>query len=366
MEKPIECLMITDTHSGKDNAEVVEELFDQAFDLCDQLGIKQINHLGDAFDSRPGQALKVLLSVKRSIEKGVERGISMNFIPGNHDKTDLEANESYLDVVSVPVGVKVFNDWHIEQKRKALHCFIPYYKENTVYIEKLKALVTKVEQLTETLPGVYENIYLYTHVAISGVRNNGGIKVDNELKYGMFKIFTKVFVGHYHNYSRIGKNIYYIGSGRPKDFGEDEKKGFTILYKDGTHEQIQAKFPKFVKIEINLNHVDKKDVLKLITQHKHSEDNVRFVFIGNPEKFAQFETLLTNAKRLGIDVKREDENILKSMEAASSGGKIVFDYKLIKQAFIQYCAKNKIDPTMRAKGLPYVENLKNYKKHVAA
>jgi len=367
MEKRIATrLLITDTHSDNENAADIEDIFEQAFDICEQLGIERLTHLGDAFNSRAGQTLKVLLSVLKSFKTAAERGIIVDVIPGNHDKTNLEASESYLDLVKLPEKIHVYDDWSIEFLRRELHCYIPYFKEDTIYLQKIEQLTKRIQELQNSIPNTYDRIYLYTHVAITGVRNNGGIKVENALKYSMFKPFTKVFVGHYHNSSRVGKNIFYIGSARPKDFGEDDKKGFTVLYNDGTHEQIQAKFPKYIKHTIDLSKTNKTDIVKLINEYKESEDKVRFIFVGNPEKFAQYEQFLALAKKHGIDVKREDENILRAMEVAKLGGNMEFDYKAILQAFLQYCTKNKeiITPSRRALGLKYVTLIKD--RHVAS
>lgn len=59
-----------------------------------------------------------------------------------------------------------------------------------------------------------------------------GTEVKSELKPSMFEMFKKVYLGHYHNYQRVGSNIYHLGSVQQNNFGEDEKKGFWLLDSD--------------------------------------------------------------------------------------------------------------------------------------
>jgi DNA repair protein SbcD/Mre11 len=362
MEQPVK-LLITDTHSDNENYDEIEELFDQAFDLADELGLDKLTHLGDAFTSRTGQSLKILLSHQKIAKKSEEREISTEYIAGNHDKTNLESEESYLDLFAgMSNSVHVIRRYEIQEDKehKLLHVFIPYFKENTVYYEILLEVNHIVMQKLES--GKFKMAFLYTHIAVNGVKSNGGGKVENELKYSMFKLYEKVFIGHYHNQSRIGKNIFYIGSGKPKDFGEDDKKGFTIVYNTGRHEFVQAKFKKYIKVKINLSTTTSGEINELIKKYKDSEDFVRFVFEGTKELFVQFQETFAKLKKIGIDVKTEDTNILRAMEAATMGGKITFNYKLILKYFLEYCQDNKdnVTPEKRSKGLKYINILKDY------
>jgi DNA repair exonuclease SbcCD nuclease subunit len=62
---------------------------------------------------------------------------------------------------------------------------------------------------------------MVTHIGFDGVVNNDGSEVESVLKPNKFSRFTRVLVGHYHNASKLGENVYYTGSVYQNNFGED-------------------------------------------------------------------------------------------------------------------------------------------------
>src|SRR5690606_9186694 len=97
MKKPI-ALILTDTHLKPDNISLVENIFDQAIAKCKELKIDTILHGGDWFNSRTGQPLSVLKATQRIIDKFKDNKIMVAIIAGNHDRTDYDSEDSFLDV----------------------------------------------------------------------------------------------------------------------------------------------------------------------------------------------------------------------------------------------------------------------------
>ncbi len=350
MTKPVTAI-ITDTHLSKDNTEVILDVFKQFFALCVSLGLKEVIHMGDWFTNRVGQGLSVLRTMVAILNMAEEQGISIISIAGNHDKTNLDDEASYLDIYTRYSSLRLMREECVMEKGGKLWCFLPYFRENGTYPERLR-------RLHKSVTASSKDAYLFTHIAVNGVKNNDGSRVENELKYKHFGDFTKVFVGHYHNKTRIGKNIYYIGSARPMNYGEDNEKGFTVLYSDGTHEQHAAKFKKYIKVHVDANTVTKQELSKLLSEHQGQSDYIRFVFSGSTENLHKIDENMF--KGVGIDVKKEDEHLLRSMEAASEGKMIEFTYKTIKQNFFEYCSKNDIKGDLRKRGMGYLDILKEY------
>lgn len=332
-------LMLTDTHINDGNISIVEDLFEQAFSLCKERKIKTIFHLGDWFTSRKGQSQSILLATKRIIERMQRLDITCWIIRGNHDATDLESSESFLDIFECSHFNVVRYEFSKAFGNLTIH-FLPYFLEGGSYLARL----------TNCLPSTINKNILLTHIAVNGVRNNDYSPVSNNLTLDKFDKFDKVFVGHYHNQSNIG-HIYYMGSVRQANFGEDDGKGFTILSDDGSFEFIQARFPRFDKILINIDELTIELIDQLRQEKKQSpQDNIRVVLIGDKSKKQSFDrALLTD---FGVDCVLEDIG-----DSISSNEIENVPLSLVKEDILKYfhtfCEQNSIKDI--EKGLSYLE-----------
>lgn len=256
---------ITDTHLDEDTIEVNFKVWTQALELCDRLGLKVLFHLGDIFTSRKGQPEIVLNAFRAIVNVATEMGIKIVCIAGNHDKTDYTRETSFIDpfesdtlrVVS-PIGSITVAGSH------SFH-MLPYFDEKLTYATYFSQLELKPNTI---------NILL-THVAIDGIRNNGGTKVENDLKQEMFDEFDLVLVGHYHNRQIVGSkdHIVYMGSAYAANYGEDNEKGAVIVYSDASYDFYDFVFPRYETLKIS----SKKLTAKFIKEFKKSvgENNVR-------------------------------------------------------------------------------------------
>jgi len=320
-------LLITDTHLHKDNIDIVEDIWLQAINCCREYQINIIIFLGDFFTARVAQTLAVLLAGKRIISELQKFDGSVLFIPGNHDKVDQSSNESYLDVFDFNINSSltlIKQDKSIEFDNIIFH-FLPYFKEQDKYPELLKEICKYINPIKKNI--------LFTHIAVNGVKNNDGSEVDNGIDPNLFNNFDSVFVGHYHNKSRVGSNIYYIGSAYQANYGEDINKGFTLLYSDGIHKQIKSHFPEFKKINIDVKDLKTIDIGTL----KEGNKNVRIIVEGNKEELESIDKEKYDS--LGIDIKfdpkLEVQDISKEFKS--------FNRHNIKQSFDEFCLKNNIE-----------------------
>ncbi len=350
MTKPIG-IAITDTHSDKDNIREVNDVLFQCLDLAEELGVKYIFHLGDIFTNRTGQGLRVLLAVRRWIKAAHKKGIIICFIAGNHDKTDLDSLDSYLDVYDTFENVVVFRKGDFIIVKGVLLAFLPYFKENGAYPKRLAKLVSKIAEIDRDV----KCKILLTHIAVDGVKNNDGSPVENELTAKSFKAFDDVLIGHYHNRSEVG-NLTYIGSGLPHNYGENNDKGFTILYSDGSFDFQRSKFSKYLKFPIDLGKKKaKKQMQKVLDLHGDSEHHVRVMLRGTEEQLSAVDS--RELEQAGIEVKKESKNVLKSINAAENDEFIEFDKKAIMRGFLEYCKDNEITSKQRSVGLGYLKNV---------
>ena len=194
---------LTDTHLNRNSLEDNVSIFKECIQVAKSYGLKTIYHFGDFFTNRDGQPLSTLITFIRIIMLFEEEDMELIAIPGNHDKVHLNSDSSYLDIFKSPNFTVISKPTLTSGFSKEFElAYIPYYKEIYGYPEHLLKLIPQLNKKKKYV--------LITHIAVSGVKNNDGSNVDNELTPDLFSCFYKVFVGHYHNRSQVGKNIFYI------------------------------------------------------------------------------------------------------------------------------------------------------------
>lgn len=331
-------LLLTDTHLSDNNIPLVTDIFTQAINICNERGIKDIYHLGDWFTSRKSQSLAVLKATERIIGGFRTAGITCRIIKGNHDSVESDTEDSYLDIFD-SIHFTVYRNGTFIPEDKINIFLLPYFKESGSYGARLAKLIPEKGKV---------NILL-THAGLNGVKNNDGSAVVNDLYPDKFKGFT-VISGHYHNFSKIGEDIFYMGSAYQGSYGEDDNKGFVILSEDGSLEWIKSRFPKYIKHTIDISNT--QEIKRIQKEYAHSTDNVRIVFTGDETQLASLNKEKFNA--LGIDVKFDKEIIRQDLSAVLDSN-INFDRSNIKQAFEQFCSLNEFTDTET--GLNYLQKL---------
>ena len=336
-------IVTADWHIEQDNHALIDSLTTQLISGGKEREIDTLLILGDIFESRRAQPLANLSFFGSQLEKFAEHEMKVIAIPGNHDKIDQESTLSYLKEFQYHPNFIVIPDYNfLDIGKNRLH-FIPYFKEETAYLSRIPQI--KMDKKRENV--------LFTHVAVTGVKNNDNTEVANSLKLGMFVGFHSVFVGHYHNKSRVGKNIYYMGSLYPRAFGEDQDKGFLVLNDDLTFDEFYLDFPKFLKVRIDANIVSIKEIDKLIGQYKNSKDHIRFSFSGKPVKLKALDP--NKFEEVGIDVEFKQEEVEKAISDVESGEIVYFDKQQIYKEFETFCDQNELGS--RHIGLKYLKTI---------
>lgn len=338
-------LLLTDIHLSKSNILVVKEVFSTADELCVREGIPYIMLLGDLFESRKSQPQEVL-NVFGDILKSLQTPVVM--IPGNHDKVDYTSERSYLDEFEFHPGVTLFSNYMykvFEDVETPLYLhFIPFFNEETTYSLYLNQCLEVVNDFKEEYPGSIH--ILLTHVGVDGVVNNDGEMVHNGLTGKTLAIFDQVLIGHYHNRSEVGQNVLYIGSTHQKNFGEDEYKGFTILYKDGSNEFIKQDFTSYKTFKVDFFLMDSKFVHQLTqeaVQFKALRETnfVRFEFVGSEEALASLDK--GSFRSLGFDIKVVSPEITKTVEQLKTIDPIKFTKASLRTEFEEFCEEKGLD-----------------------
>lgn len=337
-------LFINDIHINKDNIAEFNQNWKEMLSVCKRENIADIVIGGDVFTSRASQTLATLLAVKAALTEAVRQGIYITIGEGNHDKTDQEAIEGYNHLWVGLKGIDVVDTHKTLYWEGCDFCLLlmSYFPENGSFLEKLDIAVADT---TSQYPQFKKNdIILYIHEGVHGAL--GDFEIDGELPQEPLLGFKAVVCGHYHNRVKIKKtNIEYIGSSRQANFGEDEEKGYTILYADGSY--------GFVKNEVNMRYqtieLDAKNVDKYTLD---IDDRYRYkVKVRCNERQAKLfdKQKLMNLGFHKVEVVAETDL---PKESAAADIQEKYDKQGIKKEYQNYCNENSIDSKL---GMKYLE-----------
>ena len=108
MRKEPIAIISTDKHLQEANALELLDIAEQEIALAQEQGVDTVIWLGDIFDSRLSQRQELLTCLTEMIELYHEHGITLLCIPGNHDKTDYESDESFLTAYKYHPGFNLY------------------------------------------------------------------------------------------------------------------------------------------------------------------------------------------------------------------------------------------------------------------
>lgn len=326
-------LLMNDIHVSKDNIPEFKLNWDEALKVCADNDVSSLIIGGDLWQSRSSQTLNVLIAVRNALILATNAGLEVTIAEGNHCKIDQESIIGYSHLFDKYPNVYVVDDYDSLSfgEHLVLHV-MSYFPETGSFKSKLKELIASIKK-TDT------NI-LYCHEGIQGAL--GGMILDSELPQNIFTPFDRVLVGHYHNRCVIdGTNIEYIGASRQHNFGEDEEKGYTLLYDDGSY--------KFIKNQVNQRYM----VLSITAQQINSKLIDRLDEIKADGRYkAKLKISCTSSEAAHIDKQKlldagasnvtvtSDETKNKDIDSSSLDKK--YDKNGVKTEYTMFCKEKEI------------------------
>lgn len=341
-------LLLNDIHISKDNIPAFKANWQEAIDICKKMDVKEIAIGGDLFFSRAAQTLDVLLAVHDALLTAAEHGIHVTIAEGNHDKVNQENERGYCHVFDQHSNVLVCDEYVSlplgDDCRFVLH-MMGYFPEDGSFC-------TRLDHLKEEALDPKRLNFLYIHEGINGALAQPN---DKELPAKIFEDFDKVFVGHYHNRTIIDKTrIEYIGSSRQHNFGEDEEKGYTVIYTDGSHEFIKNKVnTRYRVIDVSAERAG----LHLMDELREIDADGRYkvkVRVHAPQAAMKSvdKAALLDAGATKVELIADDEEML---EVAASSLFEKFDSHRIRETYEEFCREKQIDDV--AIGLEYLSKI---------
>jgi len=341
-------LLLNDIHISKDNIPAFKANWQEAIDICRKMDVTEIAIGGDLFFSRAAQTLDVLLAVHDALLTAAEHGIHVTIAEGNHDKVNQENERGYCHVFDQHSNVLVCDEYVSlplgDDCRFVLH-MMGYFPEDGSFC-------TRLDRLKEEALDPKRLNFLYIHEGINGALAQPN---DKELPAKIFEEFDKVFVGHYHNRTIIDKTrIEYIGSSRQHNFGEDEEKGYTVIYTDGSHEFIKNKVnTRYRVIDVSAERAG----LHLMDELREIDADGRYkvkVRVHAPQAAMKSvdKAALLDAGATKVELIADDEEML---EVAASSLFEKFDSHRIRETYEEFCREKQIDDV--AIGLEYLSKI---------
>lgn len=345
-DKIATALLWNDIHISKDNIAEFQKNWEEAIQICQRHNIADMIIGGDLWQSRSSQTLDVLITVRQAIIKATKQGLTLTIAEGNHCKVDQESLLGYSHLFSEYPNVYVVDDYTVMDISNDVVLYVmSYFPESGSFTERLEQM--KATELDDSKHNI-----LYIHEGINGALST---LTEKELPTTIFKDFDKVLVGHYHNRCVIkGTNIEYIGASRQHNFGEDEDKGYTILYSDGSYEfvknqaNIRYKVIDVTAQQINSKFFDKLDDLKATGKYK---TKVR-VSCDEKEISSIDKQKLLEAGATKVEIATEENE---ATEVAAHALDKKFDKSGIKQEYSAFCANKGIENVEM--GLEYLDKI---------
>lgn len=349
-------VLINDIHLDKSNGSLVKDIFQQLMKVCEEYNTHRIFCGGDVFTNRSGQPLQCLTDWKEILEILTKKGFEFYVIPGNHDKTDSNSERSYLDIF----GEKCVHLYRSSGRVLLDGCligFIPYFQDEK-WLEEFQRLEDEIDDnLREGDIQIDDATILITHMGFDGVVNNDGSRVSSVIKPSMFKNWTKVLIGHYHNASELADNVIYTGSAYQNNYGENiTDKGFTVVFNDGSIKRVQSKFPRYIKEVVDAN--DKETLMNLLEKYGGEErDYIRFVFVGKKTDCQKINIAEIQGK-YGIDCKFQCVEEREAIELSESDAVLEYDKKTLTKDFMKFCSDNDIKGKQFKYGFDLIKKVK--------
>lgn len=215
--------LITDTHwSCRKSSKLFQEYFEDFykkifFPKLEELGIKTVIHLGDAFDNRKSIDFFGLEWTKKVVLDPLSK-YNVHLIAGNHDvyfKSTNRINSPDL-LLKQYSNIKIYSEpSHVNIDGTEI-LFVPWINQEN-------------EQDTLDLIKSSKSKVVMGHLELNGFEAYKGHVMEDGRDSNIFNKFKKVFSGHYHNRSD-NKKIYYIGNPYEIYFNDvDETRGFVIF-----------------------------------------------------------------------------------------------------------------------------------------
>lgn len=310
-----------DIHLGVGNCQEVLLSTKQMVNYLVNNDIDVLINNGDFFHSRSNQTQEVLTTANEILKVINDAGVRHIINIGNHDRQSYFKSESFLDSFRFHPGVEIYDGCITKLDIKGTSVSLSPFFDDSILVPMLNE--------------VEGGDILLGHWEMQGSTHLGKTSDKSTITPKTLKKFKKVYLGHFHNHQEITKNIVHLPSLRQSSFGEDDNKGFSVIYDDLTYSIVPGVFKKFTKLVLDIDKVSNDEIKSLILLHRDSNDSIRFEFIGEETKLKSLDK--EQFLGTGIDIKLKFEKKYKTEESEKPVLIKKFDKEQIESSFKEFC-----------------------------
>lgn len=336
MKKPL-FIIFNDSHLKTGNEKEVENAFNYMVDYAVENKIERLIFAGDMFDSRSFQRQECLQTLRRMLKRIDSKGLFLDWFPGNHDKTIYASYDSFLDTYEHYPSTRFHRKLSVIEIEGVSISLLPFFSDDM--------LIPMLEEAEGT-------DILISHFEMAGSTHLGKTSKKTSINQKLLSKWKKTYLGHYHNWHEISKDIVHLPSFIQASFGEDANKGFSVIYDDLSYEIIKGRFREFKKLSIDIEQLDNAKVKEIIEAYSNSEDTIRLEITGDENRLKAFDK--TRFANTGIDVKVKYDKKF-DFKAEDLKMPTVVEYygkDQVREAFAEFCKNKDYD---HEQGLKFLE-----------
>lgn len=256
-------VLISDVHVSLKTKEIAAQALRQALARAESLNVPLIiaGDLHDTKDMLRGTCVALIISIVKHAK------VPVKVLIGNHDKVHEKSQDHALEFLRAYVDL-IDSTRVIDEHYGSSVGFIPYQCTNEAFLEKLKNF--KPGQIIICHQG-FKGAFMGEYV-----KDESSVHPDDVADF-------RVISGHYHRHQDL-QTITYIGTPYTTSFAEanDGPKGYVILNRDGTLEQVPTNLRKHVIIETTIDDLEQADETGADPFHIPNREDLVWLKVSGP------------------------------------------------------------------------------------
>ena len=282
-------MCIGDPHFKKDNQKQIDDLIDQVLEMARKESPDFIVIMGDTLDNHDNSSVRLSAKACKFFESLADITYTLVLI-GNHDYPNNKPNyfndhihaftmlrnhkNPKLIIVDQPKSINVKDP----TSKKDLRIIATPYTKKGKFRENLDRLSTTIK---DEPPCV-----IFCHQEFKGVsfgKNSQGEDIKSEDGDYWGKDDPFVVSGHIHKRHMLQKNLFYVGTPYPTNFGEDNDKTISIVKYNSEKDSIEINNKKlYIRCKRSIK-CDIKDIDNFVLKKEKNVD-YRLIITGNRQE----------------------------------------------------------------------------------